>query len=116
MAFLLLCPNWLTGKIFPLHAPAVTVLHSRYQERGGAQDVLDAIDSINIHMLPFFSAEASTGLFWIPVSEARNNANSIANNSWHLVLSDLQWFIDHGKGKKMYFDEVWSSKRDVIFD
>lgn len=29
-----------------------------------------------------------------------------ANNSWPLVLSDLQWFIDHGKGKKMYFDEV----------
>jgi hypothetical protein len=32
-----------------------------YQERGGAQDVLDAIDSINIHMLPFFSQQASTG-------------------------------------------------------
>jgi len=35
--------------------------NSRYQERGGAQDVLDAIDSINIHMLPFFSQNASTG-------------------------------------------------------
>jgi exo-beta-1,3-glucanase (GH17 family) len=31
-----------------------------YQERGGAQDVLDAIDSINIHMLPFFAQTAST--------------------------------------------------------
>lgn len=31
-----------------------------YTERGGAQDVLDAIDSINIHMLPFFSTKAST--------------------------------------------------------
>lgn len=78
--------------------------------------MLDAIDSINIHMLPFFSSEASTGLFGIPVFEARNNVNSIANNSWPLVLSDLQWFIDHGKGKKMYFDEVCSSKRDVIFN
>ena len=32
-----------------------------YQEHGGAQNVLDAIDSINIHMLPFFSQNASTG-------------------------------------------------------
>ncbi|KAF8345942.1 glycoside hydrolase superfamily [Amanita rubescens] len=66
----------------------VSELAYGYQERGGAQDVLDAIDSINIHMLPFFSANAST-----------------ANESWPLVLDDLQWFIDHGKGKKMYFDE-----------
>jgi exo-beta-1,3-glucanase (GH17 family) len=32
-----------------------------YQSNGGAQDVLDAIDSVNAHMLPFFSADASTG-------------------------------------------------------
>ena len=31
----------------------VSELAYGYQERGGAQDVLDAIDSINIHMLPF---------------------------------------------------------------
>ncbi|KAF4620617.1 hypothetical protein D9613_000782 [Agrocybe pediades] len=66
----------------------VSELAYGYQERGGAQDVLDAIDSINIHMLPFFSQNAST-----------------ANESWPLVLNDLQWFIDHGNGKKMYFDE-----------
>ncbi|KAK2463184.1 hypothetical protein APHAL10511_004839 [Amanita phalloides] len=66
----------------------VSELAYGYQERGGAQDVLDALDSINIHMLPFFSSEAS-----------------IANKSWDLVLNDLNWFIDHGKGKKMYFDE-----------
>lgn len=59
-----------------------------YQENGGAQDVLDAVDSINIHMLPFFSQKAS-----------------IANNSWDIVLTDLLFFADHGKGKKMYFDE-----------
>jgi hypothetical protein len=29
-----------------------------------------------------------------------------ANNSWHDVSNDLDWFIDHGKGKKMYLDEV----------
>ena len=44
---------------------------------------------INIHMLPFFSQDAST-----------------ANESWPLVLNDLDWFIDHGEGKKMYLDEV----------
>ncbi|KAJ8462146.1 hypothetical protein ONZ45_g18041 [Pleurotus djamor] len=72
-----------------LHIPVtVSELAFGYQERGGAQDVLDAIDSINIHMLPFFSQKAST-----------------AKNAWPLVQTDLQWFIDHGKGKKMYFDE-----------
>ena len=39
----------------------VSELAYGYQERGGAQDVLDAIDYINIHMLPFFSQQASTG-------------------------------------------------------
>jgi len=72
-----------------LHIPVtVSELAYGYQERGGAQDVLDAIDSINIHMLPFFSQNAST-----------------ANQSWPLVLTDLDWFIEHGDGKKMYFDE-----------
>ncbi|KAI0030066.1 glycoside hydrolase superfamily [Vararia minispora EC-137] len=66
----------------------VSELAYGYQERGGAQNVLDAIDSINIHMLPFFSQNAST-----------------ADQAWPLVLQDLDWFIAHGKGKKMYFDE-----------
>src|SRR5579863_7674786 len=39
----------------------VSELAYGYQERGGAQNVLDAIDSINIHMLPFFAQTASTG-------------------------------------------------------
>ena len=38
----------------------VSELAFGFQERGGAQDVLDAIDSINIHMLPFFAQDAST--------------------------------------------------------
>ncbi|KAL9712002.1 hypothetical protein Ac2012v2_005078 [Leucoagaricus gongylophorus] len=66
----------------------VSELAYGFQERGGAQDVLDAIDSINIHMLPFFAQTAST-----------------AKKAWPLVLTDLQFFIDHGNGKKMYFDE-----------
>lgn len=67
----------------------VSELAYGYQERGGAQDVLNAIDSINIHMLPFFAQNAST-----------------ANASWPNVLNDLDWFVSHGDGKKMYFDEV----------
>jgi exo-beta-1,3-glucanase (GH17 family) len=39
----------------------VSELAYGYQERGGAQDVLNAIDSINIHMLPFFAQSATTG-------------------------------------------------------
>jgi len=39
----------------------VSELAYGYQERGGAQDVLDAIDFINVHMLPFFAGSASTG-------------------------------------------------------
>jgi len=74
-----------------LHIPVtVSELAFGYQERAdnGSQGLLDALDSINIHMLPFFAQTAST-----------------ANNSWPLVLNDLDWFIEHGSGKKMYFDE-----------
>ncbi|KAH7888404.1 glycoside hydrolase superfamily [Phlebopus sp. FC_14] len=66
----------------------VSELAYGYQERGGAQDVLDAIDFINIHMLPFFSSQATTG-----------------SAAWPLVQTDMNWFIQHGGGKKMYFDE-----------
>ncbi|KAF9033700.1 hypothetical protein BDZ89DRAFT_947653 [Hymenopellis radicata] len=59
-----------------------------YQERGGAQSILDAIDLIDAHMLPFFSQQAST-----------------ANNSWPDVMNDLNWFLDHGEGKKIYLSE-----------
>ncbi|KAN0090829.1 glycoside hydrolase family 17 protein [Tylopilus felleus] len=67
---------------------AVSELAYGYQERGGAQDVLDAIDVINIHMLPFFDTEATTG-----------------SAAWPLVMRDLDRFIQHGEGKKMYLDE-----------
>ncbi|KZP34335.1 glycoside hydrolase family 17 protein [Athelia psychrophila] len=78
-----------------LHIPVtVSELAYGYQERGGAQDVLDVIDSINIHMLPFFDGKAST-----------------SDKAWPLVLRDLNWYIARGKGKKMYMDENgWPSK------
>ncbi|KAJ6596040.1 glycoside hydrolase superfamily [Mycena sp. CBHHK59/15] len=61
-----------------------------YQEHedDGAQDVLDAIQLIDAHMLPFFSTQAS-----------------IAKNSWPIVLTDLDWFVDNGEGKKIYLTE-----------
>lgn len=67
----------------------VSELADGYQERGGAQDVLDAIDFINIHMLPFFSGLATSG-----------------GDAWPLVETDMNWFIQQGGGKKMYFDEA----------
>ena len=41
----------------------VSELAYGYQERwgDGAQSVLDAVDWVNVHMLPFFSGQASTG-------------------------------------------------------
>ncbi|CAL1707914.1 unnamed protein product [Somion occarium] len=72
-----------------LHIPVtVSEMAYGYQKNGGAQNVLDAVDFINIHMLPFFSQQASTGAA-----------------SWPLVQKDLQWFVSRGKGKKMYLDE-----------
>ncbi|KAK0458407.1 glycoside hydrolase superfamily [Desarmillaria tabescens] len=49
-------------------------------ERGGAKDVLNAIDLIDAHMLPFFSQQASTGLM-------------------------LNKFVNNGEGKKIYLSE-----------
>ncbi|KAF8274498.1 hypothetical protein EI94DRAFT_688992 [Lactarius quietus] len=72
----------------------VSELAYGYQQDGGAQDVLNAIDSINIHMLPLFAGNATTG-----------------NQAWGNVLSDLDFFIQNGNGKKMYFDENgWPSE------
>ncbi|KAH9830827.1 glycoside hydrolase superfamily [Rhodofomes roseus] len=72
----------------------VSELAYGYQERGGAQDVLDTIDFINIHVLPFFDQKAST-----------------SNKSWPLVEKTLNFFTKNGGGKKMYLDENgWPSK------
>lgn len=44
----------------------VSELAYGYQERAGSQAVLNAIDSINAHMLPFFAGDATTGVFLVP--------------------------------------------------
>ena len=45
----------------------VSELAYGYQERNssGSQAVLDAIDSINAHMLPFFAGDATTGVYLV---------------------------------------------------
>ncbi|KAI5989470.1 glycoside hydrolase superfamily [Pisolithus marmoratus] len=65
----------------------VSELAYGYQERA-ALDVLGEIDFINAHILPFFSTNATTG-----------------GAAWPLVQQDMDWFIQNGKGKKIYFDE-----------
>ncbi|KAJ6548740.1 glycoside hydrolase superfamily [Mycena capillaripes] len=77
----------------------ISEMAAGYQERenSGAQDVLDAIDLIDAHMLPFFSRRAST-----------------ANNAWPDVLNDLNWFINNGRGKKIILTENgWPSVTSV---
>ncbi|EPT02621.1 hypothetical protein FOMPIDRAFT_114078 [Fomitopsis schrenkii] len=72
----------------------VSELAYGYQEHGGAQDVLDAVDFINIHALPFFDHKAST-----------------ANMAWPIVENTINFFSKNGDGKKMYLDENgWPSK------
>ncbi|KAJ7666285.1 glycoside hydrolase superfamily [Mycena rosella] len=74
-----------------LHIPVtISEMAYGYQESAsdGAQDVLNAIDLIDAHMLPFFSTLAST-----------------ANKAWPIVLTDLDWFINNGEGKKIYLTE-----------
>jgi exo-beta-1,3-glucanase (GH17 family) len=46
----------------------VSELAYGYQERNssGSQAVLDAIDSINAHMLPFFAGDATRGVYLVP--------------------------------------------------
>ncbi|KAF9558839.1 glycoside hydrolase [Agrocybe pediades] len=73
-----------------LHIP-VTISEMAYgfQERQPDSDaVMDAIDLIDAHMLPFFSAKAST-----------------ASASWPIVTTDINWFLDNGQGKKIYLSQ-----------
>ncbi|KAF9048843.1 glycoside hydrolase superfamily [Panaeolus papilionaceus] len=74
-----------------LHIPVtISEMAYGYQEHqdDGAQDVMDAIDLIDAHMLPFFSQKAST-----------------ASQSWPIVETDINWFVNNGGGKKIYLTE-----------
>lgn len=92
----------------------VSELAYGYQERNtsGSQAVLDAIDVINAHMLPFFAGDATTGVYPVPHAQIgpfkRCLTYSLGQNAWPDVLTDLDWFISHGSGKKINLDEVTS--------
>jgi len=91
-----LTPDQLTAQVNAAKAKLASVkipitvsdLANGYQKHGGGQNVLDAVDSINAHMLPFFSSAATTG-----------------DKSWPLVVNQLNWFIQRGGGKKIYLSE-----------
>lgn len=61
-------------------------------------------------MLPLFNIAATTGMdcaiHFPKTSFIVHLILHLANKSWPIVHSDLEWFIEHGHGKKMYFDEV----------
>ena len=59
-----------------------------YQSNGGAQSVLNAIDFVALHMLPFFSTKATT-----------------ADASWSFVQNDLTWINSKVNGKKVVLTE-----------
>ncbi|KAF6759827.1 B-(1-6) glucan synthase [Ephemerocybe angulata] len=58
------------------------------RQNDGSIDVLKAIDFVDAHMLPFFSQQAST-----------------AKNSWPIVMTDLNWFLNNAGGKKIYLSQ-----------
>jgi exo-beta-1,3-glucanase (GH17 family) len=65
-----------------------------YQSNGGAQDVLDAIDLVDAHILPFFGASSTTGAA-----------------AWSFVKTNLDFFTKNAKGKKIIFTENgWPSQ------
>ena len=59
-----------------------------YKSNGGAQSVLDAIDFVDLHMLPYFTPGATT-----------------VNHSWGFIESDLDWINTHAGGKKIILSE-----------
>lgn len=68
---------------------------------------MSAIDFIDAHTLPFFSPQASTGLFFSTmVVDVAIYTHHIGANAFNLVKSDLDWFIANGQGKKIYMSQV----------
>ncbi|PWN37625.1 B-(1-6) glucan synthase [Meira miltonrushii] len=66
------------------------------QQDSGSQDVLDAIDFVDAHMLPYFAQDASTG-----------------DKAWHDDANDMNYFLQHTSNKKIYWSENgWPSTHD----
>jgi exo-beta-1,3-glucanase (GH17 family) len=79
-----------------------------YQKNGGAPNLMSVLDLIDAHMLPFFSTQAST---CTPVPICAIVLTDLflysftANQAWPIVLTDLDWFINNGLGKKIWLTE-----------
>jgi len=83
--------NALSGVKIPV---TVSDMAYGYQENGGAKQVLEAIDLVDAHILPFFSDSATTGVA-----------------AWPFVETNINWFVDNAKGKKIVFTENgWPSQ------
>jgi exo-beta-1,3-glucanase (GH17 family) len=73
----------------PLGIPVtVSELAYGYQTNDDAQLVLDTIDFVDLAMLPYFNASATT-----------------AYKSWVFIQNDLTWITDRVKGKKIILSE-----------
>ncbi|TFK27838.1 B-(1-6) glucan synthase [Coprinopsis marcescibilis] len=79
------------AKLANLQIP-VTVSEMAYgyqvREGDGSINVLNAVDFVDAHMLPYFSHQASTA--W---------------NAWPIVMGDLSWFLNNSGGKKIYLSQ-----------
>jgi len=66
-----------------------------YQKEGGTDAVLEAIDSVNAHILPYFATNAKGGA-----------------DAWSNVAGDISWFMNSkAGGKKIWLDENgWPSE------
>ncbi|THV05654.1 glycoside hydrolase [Dendrothele bispora CBS 962.96] len=79
----------LKAKLAPLGIPVtISELAYGYQKNNGAEPVMEAIDMIDAHILPFFAQDAST-----------------AAASWPIVTRDIEWFVSNGHGKKIYLSQ-----------
>lgn len=80
--------------------------YSNSFQREGSDSVMDAIDFVDAHMLPFFSTKATTGEYKRARSDKPSSHSSPGNKAWPIVLTDLNWFVNNCGGKKIYLSEV----------
>lgn len=60
----------------------VTNSFSGFQKNNNAAELFEAIDILEINVLPFFASDATTG-----------------NNAWGNIVDALNYFKEHGNGK-----------------
>lgn len=78
------------------------------RQNDGSMEVLRAIDFVDVHTLPFFSHEASTGKLgrFLKCYHGDSPRTTTAWASWPIVMKDLNWFFSNSGGKKIYLSQV----------